>query len=1428
MPFLSRIHRSNKMTFARAATLSESTAEQFQGQAEGFDSPIYKLQPYHGENGVEEAVNLLEGLFHYQTKFGVINNSETHAFEMWFDGERTTYHYIPEDVATGENFHEQITEDYPHTNVRQSFESVPDGMFQADHALAGARFNLMRDPTYPIKSIENGGFGTRNRGNTRDPYKDLIGPFTRDDDSRIMFQLVFYPVKRGWLRRKRVNRRAEALRGEHAELLHSRDATKQEKEAARVIEEQKNRDIFGVEMRMLVSAPTEDRALNRLESLTSQIESRYRTNLNQRFYASPASSYLPGWNGRAVRDLAKSVVTRDLDRKSSIECTPEELAGLAHLPSDDVQNQHIDWTNTRAGDPVPIGTPRFDWEGENLNPIELTPHEKQDVLLSSSYQDSPYWLGRGARKATEAGIHPEQLKLHMFVGGSTGFGKTTLLKNLFTQMIRRDYGALFYDPKADDARDFVSMVPEDRRDDLVYIEIGGNREQTVGFNFLEIPGNPDPESAQFAESVEAMADDIEALVSQAGGSDEYWGPRMSRVVRNMARGMAKSGRNLTLLDMYYALIDERGRQEYAEHLSDERIEWIVDYASRQLADMDDSDIEPLIGRLQQWVESDLMRSIVSHPESTFSVEEAVAEGKIIVVRDMTSTGGTAGTLIATALIRRVWSAVQKLQDDEEREDPPMFYSILDEFDKIVSGQSSIAEILSLARAYNLSIIPACQDLTNQLRGEEGIQDAILGQCQTFANFNPQRHKEAQTIVTRHSDEVSASDLTNLPQYQFYMRNRDDNGEFTYSYKVNGFPPIDEVLDEQSASEEEVDAMIERSLEQYATERMTSQEIRDSSEFRSGGDADPEAIAAGLDSGKDEDTRQRDELFAAVERAQVRNDMIGEFVHHEKVREAWATIADGNLGYLSETANQIEEADDEYLEQQRQNNEVHARLTPEGREVAGLVQNTGSSGSGGGLDHRWVLSQSKLAYERMGYVVSLPTQDEEGELPDGVAIMPVDPTEAETVGEMHDLENQLKTEFGEVYEYSEGRDVSIEAETSTITKPMQTMTNLRKAMDAKMKCVFTTKDGSYDEDSEAAEEIDHASLFEYWARRGERIMYDDDLDNLIFAREQDDDDNRWFYNKSKQFTIEEDPDLVALRPANESGSNETVWRDDGDEIVLADDLGEIHARFSGPKDIADPPREDFPAYYEYDKEEEGNFHVQLGGESKVYQTKDELQAEWTPVKEPFVPGVEFTDEHGEPNTPTEDDFEFVIFPDANNDEYDEPMIYEQGEVTRPLLPKEMNMPSSVVERDPDEVDTESEGESEGAGDVESEESPAAKDSNDGTTDTTAEAEATASEGSPPGDSTTSEAEEGEKEGGDSEYVSEGVKAEDGEDVEDASDATEGGDGEDGGNAEDGTLDEESASGDEEQTTSEDESTNQQDEEEGNEKEQQNQSDQLPRL
>ena len=57
-----------------------------------------------------------------------------------------------------------------------------------------------------------------------------------------------------------------------------------------------------------------------------------------------------------------------------------------------------------------------------------------------------------------------------------------------------------------------------------------------------------------------------------------------------------------------------------------------------------------------------------------------------------------------------------------------------------------------------------------------------------------------------------------------------------------------------------------------------------------------------------------------------------------------------------------------------------------------------------------------------------------------------------------------------------------------------------------------------------------------------------------------------------------------------------------------------------------------------------------------------------VRVPFIPEAEFD------RMPTPEDFLFVVFPDEDIETFDEPMIYERGEV-RPLLPSDSSWNAS---------------------------------------------------------------------------------------------------------------------------------------------------------
>jgi len=104
---------------------------------------------------------------------------------------------------------------------------------------------------------------------------------------------------------------------------------------------------------------------------------------------------------------------------------------------------------------------------------------------------SPLWIGydedaqRGFR---EAPLQFESLFRHIWITGTTGYGKTTELLNMMVQWAYSGYGFVYFDPKGRDSQELLRMLPEDRLDDVVWIEPGSSEhDKTVGLNFLEVP-----------------------------------------------------------------------------------------------------------------------------------------------------------------------------------------------------------------------------------------------------------------------------------------------------------------------------------------------------------------------------------------------------------------------------------------------------------------------------------------------------------------------------------------------------------------------------------------------------------------------------------------------------------------------------------------------------------------------------------------------------------------------------------------------------------------------------------------------------------------------------------------------------------------------------------------------------------------------------
>src|SRR5438552_11474619 len=78
-------------------------------------------------------------------------------------------------------------------------------------------------------------------------------------------------------------------------------------------------------------------------------------------------------------------------------------------------------------------------------------------------------------------LDAEERRRHLYVIGQTGTGKSTLLLNLIDQDLVAGEGLALLDPHGDLAEAALQLIPNARRNELVYIN-PADAERPIGFN----------------------------------------------------------------------------------------------------------------------------------------------------------------------------------------------------------------------------------------------------------------------------------------------------------------------------------------------------------------------------------------------------------------------------------------------------------------------------------------------------------------------------------------------------------------------------------------------------------------------------------------------------------------------------------------------------------------------------------------------------------------------------------------------------------------------------------------------------------------------------------------------------------------------------------------------------------------------------------
>src|SRR3990167_1874746 len=315
------------------------------------------------------------------------------------------------------------------------------------------------------------------------------------------------------------------------------------------------------------------------------------------------------------------------------------------------------------------------------------------------------------------GIKIDDRRMHIYIIGKTGMGKTNLLQNMAAQDIMNGKGVGFVDPHGEAAEELLDFVPASRINDVIYVN-PSDINYPIAFNIME-----------------KVAPEYRHLV--AGGLmgvfkkiwPDVWSARMEYILNNTIMALLEYPGS-TLLGVNRMFADIEYRKKVVDKITDPIVKsfWVTEYA-RYTQRYEIEATAAIQNKVGQFISNALIRNIIGQTKSTINMRDIMDQQKILIMNlSKGRIGEDNSKLLGALLITKLQLAAMSRVDipEEDRKD---FYLYVDEFQNFAT--ESFTNILSKARKYRLNLILGHQYITQM---DEIVRDAVFGNVGTLAVF----------------------------------------------------------------------------------------------------------------------------------------------------------------------------------------------------------------------------------------------------------------------------------------------------------------------------------------------------------------------------------------------------------------------------------------------------------------------------------------------------------------------------------------------------------------------------------------------------------------------------------------------------------------------------------------------------------------------
>ncbi len=627
-----------------------------------------------------------------------------------------------------------ITAYFPFAEVLETNDYT---IFAPGHHHGGWTGKLTENYALPIKTYQNF---------EGDPFAGILNSFSKMNDHEGMaLQIILTPVekqakkeiskilnelKKGKTEKEVFKKNFIDFEGVADSFKTAESVEKKKQEQGKIVDEslvksvesKLGQSLFSVNLRLMISSKEKER----VEALFNEVQGGFMQLTN------PVLNLieLKRLKGKKLKNLVFKYIYRIFDNSQKMILNSTEINSFWHLPHVLLEVPGIKWLKARSA-PVPANLP------------------KEGVII-----------GKNTYRGSEALVKMKikDRRLHTYVIGQTGTGKTTFMKNMIIQDIKDGKGVCFIDPHGDLANEILEMIPKERIDDVVYFN-PADPKMSIGLNMIESNPNYPLEQTFIINELLEIMDKLYDLKSTGG-------PIFEQYMRNaLALLMSDKEQKWTLVEVPRVLIDTDFREMLLKRCTNVIVKdfWEKE-ASKAEGDLALKNMAPYINsKLAPFLTNDFVRPIIGQRNSTLNFKEIMNNEKIFIVNLAKGILGDINAYLLGMIIvgRIALAAFARIEiKEEERKD---FYLYIDEFQNITT--KTIPQILSEARKFRLSLIIAHQFVAQV---KEDIRDAIFGNVGSMVSFRISS-QDGELLQKYFAPVFSSFDLVGLDNFNAYVR-----------------------------------------------------------------------------------------------------------------------------------------------------------------------------------------------------------------------------------------------------------------------------------------------------------------------------------------------------------------------------------------------------------------------------------------------------------------------------------------------------------------------------------------------------------------------------------------------------------------------------------------------------------------------------------